>query len=162
MIEDRKAELRAEIARREHELARLDALPDFDALADGTVAALMVTLGRSQPYTFIGFKTRGQWYLTGKRSPNGVTSDELAGWLETGGRRLETWAVVAEIETVAVSAAAVNLGALLSGAFAGALREDRNGGLIAADEEAFPGARVPRYRDVCMVPDCGCSGRSHP
>lgn len=32
MIEDRKAELRAEIARRERELAKLDALPDRTGL----------------------------------------------------------------------------------------------------------------------------------
>ena len=119
MIEDRKAELRREIQRREHELAKLDALPNFEELVDGTVAALMVTLGRSRPYTFIAFKTRGRWYLTGQGSPNAVSSDELAEWLVTGGRRLETWAVVAEIETVTVGVP-VDLGVLLSGAFAGA------------------------------------------
>lgn len=112
MIEDRKAELRAEIARRERELAKLDALPDFEGLVDGTVVALMVNLGRSRPYTFIGFKTRGRWYLTGQRSPNGATSDELAEWLVSSGRRLETVAVLAEIETVSVSA--VDLGALMA------------------------------------------------
>jgi hypothetical protein len=111
MIEDRKTELRTEIARRERELAKLDALPDFEELVDGTVVALMVTLGRSRPYTFIGYKTRGLWYLTGSRSPNGVSSDALAEWLVSSGRRLETMAVLAEIETTTISA--VDLGAIL-------------------------------------------------
>lgn len=138
MIEDRKAELRAEIARRERELAKLDALPDFGELVDGTVVALMVTLGRSRPYTFIGFKTRDRWYLTGQRSPNGATSDELAEWLVSSGRRLEAATVLAEIETVSVSA--VDLGALLE-----SVREYE-----------------PRRSGVCMVPGCGCTGRAHP
>lgn len=133
MINDRKAALREEIDRRERELARLDALPDFEELVDGTVMALMITLGRSQPYTFIGYKTRGMWYLTGTRSPNGVSSDALAEWLVSQGRRLVTAAVLAEIETV--TAVGVDLGALL----AGMRRSDPNGGLTAADEEAFDG-----------------------
>jgi hypothetical protein len=120
MIEDRKAELRAEIARRERELAKLDALPDFEELADGTVAALYVTLGRSRPYVFIAYKVRDRWYLTGRNSPNGASSDELAEWLVSSGRRLEAAAVLAEIETVTVGLSAVDLGALLAGARAGA------------------------------------------
>ena len=133
MIESRKAELRAEITRRERELAKLDALPDFEALVDGTVAALFVTLGRSRPYTFVAYKARDRWYLTGQRSPNAASSDELAEWLVTGGRRLETMAVLAEIETMSVSA--VDLGALLGMA----AQRVRNGGLITADEQAFDG-----------------------
>lgn len=112
VIENRKAELRSEIARRERELAKLDALPDFEELVDGTVVALSITLGRSRPYVFIGYKTRGLWYLTGSRSPNGVSSDALAEWLVSSGRRLETVSVLAEIQTVSVSA--VDLGALMA------------------------------------------------
>jgi hypothetical protein len=118
MIEDRKAELRAEIARRERELAKLDALPDFEALVDGTVVALSLTLGR-RPYVYIGYKARERWYLTGRNSPNGVSSDELAEWLVTSGRRLVSAAVLAEIETVELGVAAVDLGALLDAAACG-------------------------------------------
>lgn len=122
MIEDRKAELRAEIARRERELAKLDALPDFGELVDGTVMALNVTLGRSRPYVYIAYKARDRWYLTGERSPNRATSDELAEWLVSQGRRLEAAVVLAEIETVTVGVSAVDLSALLSAA--------RNGGEV--------------------------------
>lgn len=120
-IEDRKARLRAEIerdrraaeaalARKTRELEKLDALPDFEELADGTVAALFVTLGRSRPYIVVAFRNRGLWYLTGETSPNGVSSDALAEWLSTSGRCLVSAAVLAEIETVTPS---VDLGALL-------------------------------------------------
>lgn len=121
-IEDRKAELRREIERKTKELEKLDALPDFEELADGTVAALFVTLGRSRPYTYVAYRTRGLWYLTGSRSPNGVSSDALAEWLSTSGRRLVSAAVLAEIETVTV-APSVDLGALLAGMVGGSFED---------------------------------------
>lgn len=137
MIEDRKAELRREIERRERELAKLDALPDFEPLVDGTVMAMSVTLGGSRPYTYIGYKARDQWYVTGKRSPNGVTSDELAEWLVTGGRRLVTAAVIAEIETVTVGVAVVDL----EEALLASLR----------DRSVRPDGHIPAYRDPAFM-----------
>lgn len=136
MINDRKAELRAEIARRERELAKLDALPDFEELANGSIVALSLTLGRSRPYTFIGYKARDLWYLTGRNSPNGVSSDALAEWLVSQGRRLEAAAVLAEIEAVTVD---VDLGALLD-----SVQEYRSREII-----------------YCELPDCYCNGMAH-
>jgi hypothetical protein len=140
MIEDKKAALRAEIARRERELAKLDALPDFETLVDGTVAALFVTLGRSRPYVFIAYKTRDLWYLTGKRSPDGVSSDALAEWLTTQGRRLESVAVLAEVGVENLDVA-VDLAVLLDGIQERPVRRVANGGLIASDEDAY-GERI--------------------
>jgi hypothetical protein len=128
MINSRKAMLReeiaeleaaaeAELARKRRELERLESLPDFGALVDGTVLALTVTYGRSRPYVVVGYKTGGKWYLTGERSPNGIDSEELASWLTTSGRRLGTAAVLAEIETVTVGA--IDLGAALFSALLG-------------------------------------------
>ena len=122
MISSRKEALREEIAeleraaeieleRKRRELNRLESLPDFSALVDGTVVALTVTYGRSRPYVVVGYKTNGKWYLTGERSPNGVDSEELAYWLTTSGRRLGTAAVLAEIETVTMGT--IDLGGLL-------------------------------------------------
>ena len=107
---ERAAEL--ELARKRRELERLENLPDFGALVDGTVVAFTVTYGRSRPYVVVGYKTQDKWYLTGERSPNGVDSEELATWLTTGGRRLGTAAVLAEIETVTVGT--IDLGDLMS------------------------------------------------
>ena len=107
---ERAAEL--ELARKRRELERLEALPDFGALVDGTVLAMTVTYGRSRPYVVIGYKVEGKWYLTGERSPNGVDSDNLANWLASSGRRLGTAAVLAEIETVTVGT--IDLGDLMS------------------------------------------------
>jgi hypothetical protein len=101
-IEDLERAAELELARKRRELARLEAMPDFGALVDGTVVALTVTYGRSRPYVVVGYKANGKWYLTGERSPNGVDSEELAHWLTTSGRRLGTAAVLAEIETVTV------------------------------------------------------------
>jgi hypothetical protein len=121
-IERRKADLRAEIetaraalesdlARKERYLAALENMPPFEDLANGTVMALVVTYGRSRPYVVIGYKVRGLWYATGDKSPNGVSSDSLAEWLVSSGRRLERAEVLAEIEAVTLSV--VDLGALL-------------------------------------------------
>lgn len=122
MISSRKEALREEIveleraaeielARKRQELNRLENLPDFGALVNGTVVAFTVTYGRSRPYVVVGYKVRDLWYLTGEKSPNGVDSEDLANWLTTGGRRLGTAAVLAEIETVTVGT--IDLGAAL-------------------------------------------------
>ncbi len=123
-IEERKVRLRqeieatrqateAELARKERHLASLEAMPDFGELVDGTVAALTVRYGRSRPYVVIAYKVDGRWFLTGERSPNGVSSGELATWLVTQGRGLYRVDVLAEVEAVQV--ATVDLGALLMG-----------------------------------------------
>lgn len=126
-LEDRKAALRREIelaeaerARRvvgaTRELEKLNSLPDFGELAEGTVAALVITYGRSRPYVVIAYKANGNWHLTGERSPNRISSEELAVWLTTQGRTLVSATVLAEIEAVTYEVgpvAAVDLGALL-------------------------------------------------
>lgn len=101
MIEEKKQNLRDEISRRERELARLEALPDLEDVADGTVMALAITYGwraPSRPYVVIGYKVQGLWNLTGEKSPNGVTSDALAEWLSTAGRTLVSARELALIE----------------------------------------------------------------
>lgn len=95
-LENRKEELRKEIERKARYLASLDAMPDFEELVDGTVVGLLVTLGRSRPYAYIAYKAAGSWFLTGSNSPNKVSSDDLAEWLVTGGRRLAFAGVLAE------------------------------------------------------------------
>lgn len=96
----RREVLKRRIEAAERELAKLDALPDFAAQADGTVMALAVTHGPSHPYTYIAFRTAGRWFLTGAKGPNGVSSAELEDWLTTQGRRLRAFEFVAEIELV--------------------------------------------------------------
>jgi hypothetical protein len=95
-LAERKAELAQIRDRAAKELAKLDALPDFEELADGSIVAMTITYGPSRPYGVVAYKTGGHWFLTGKNSPNKISSDELAGWLATGGRRLQAATVVAE------------------------------------------------------------------
>jgi hypothetical protein len=113
-IEKRKADLEREIARKARHLEALRAMPDFGELADGTVLALAVTLGRSKPYTYIGLKAADAWYLTGKNSPNGVSSDDLAEWLMSSGRLLVTAEVMGEVNTFSTArTVVVDLGPML-------------------------------------------------
>jgi hypothetical protein len=126
-LEDRKAALRKEIERKERYLESLEAMPDFDGLADGSIVALTVTYGASRPYPVVAYKGGEGWFLTGAKSPNGITGDELSEWLMSQGRHLRSATVVAEF-TLEPVAPAFDLGeAMLS-----AMRE-------------FPGRRVGFY-----------------
>jgi hypothetical protein len=112
-IEDTRSAVETELARKERYLAELEAMPEFADCPDGSVLALVIRWGngRSRPYVVIGYKVGDQWFLTGKNSPNGISSGELATWLMTGSRRLERVEILAEVQAVQVSM--VDLGALL-------------------------------------------------
>lgn len=128
-IEKRKAELERDIARKTRHLEALKAMPDFEALEDGIVLTLVVTLGRSKPYTYIAFRTSGVWYLTGKLSPNGVSSADLAEWLVSQGRMLVSASVLGQIENDP-AVVLVDLGSLLDEMLGGLLergKADRRG-----------------------------------
>lgn len=103
-VANRKAELEAAIELARRELDRLDALPDFEELVEGSVVGLLVSYGPSRPYPVIAFKAGGLWHLTGKNSPNKIDSDALAEWLVTGGRRLRMAAILAEFGVERVEA----------------------------------------------------------
>ena len=109
-IEELETAAEMELNRKRAELARLEAMPDFGELVDGSVVGLTVTYGRSRPYTVIAYKTRSEWFLTGAKSPNGIDSDELASWLSTQGRRLGSAVVLAEFGVMPLST--IDLGAL--------------------------------------------------
>lgn len=112
-LEQRKAEIRREIERKARYLESLEAMPDLDALADGTVLGLVVTYGPSRPYPVVAYKAGGTWHLTGERSPNKISSDDLAEWLMSGGRHLRVAQLLAEFEVGTVPT--IDLGALLDG-----------------------------------------------
>lgn len=161
MIEGRKTRLRREISRRERELERLESLPDFDALAIGTVVALFISQGRSRILDVcIGYKTRyknrgHRWFLTG-HNPEGSSSDELADWLTSAGRRLENMTVLAEIGPVP---GLMDLGSLLADEiFADSDVTAVDLGALLASVQEYP----RRGSRSCMIPDCGCSGEEHP
>ena len=116
-LEDRKAELRRDIERKARYLESLEAMPDLGELADGTVLGLVVTYGPSRAYPVIAYKAGGTWHLTGERSPNKVSSDDLAEWLMSGGRHLRLAQVLAEFEVGTMPT--VDLTALLLGGLGG-------------------------------------------
>jgi hypothetical protein len=110
-LESRKAEIRRDIERKAQYLESLEAMPDLEELADGTVLGLVVTYGPSRPYPVVAYKAGGTWHLTGERSPNKISSDDLAEWLMSGGRHLRAAQVLAEFEVESVSV--FDLGAAL-------------------------------------------------
>ena len=114
-LEQRKEELRRDIERKARYLETLEAMPDFGMLADGTVLGLIVTFGPSRGYPMIAYRVDGFWLVTGKRGPNGISSDELAEWLMSGGRHLRAAQVIAEfqVETLDVFDLGSALGSLL-------------------------------------------------
>jgi hypothetical protein len=116
-LEDRKEQLRKEIERKARYLETLEAMPDFEALVDGSIVAMAVTYGGSKPYPVIAYKHGDKWSVTGSRSPNAVSSDDLSEWLMSQGRHLRSAAVVAEFALEKV--APFDLG----GAILGAMRE---------------------------------------
>lgn len=131
-LEDRKAELRRDIERKARYLESLESMPDFGMLADGTVLGLVVTFGPSRGYPMIAYKVDGFWFVTGKRGPDGATSDALAEWLMSGGRHLRAAQVIAEfaVETVEVFDLGAALGGLLD-----SLSERRRGSEWKAQAE---------------------------
>jgi hypothetical protein len=110
-LESRKAEIRRDIERKARYLESLEAMPDLEELADGTVLGLVVTYGPSRPYPVVAYKVGGTWHLTGERSPNKISSDDLAEWLMSGGRHLRAAQVLAEFEVETVQV--FDLGAAL-------------------------------------------------
>lgn len=114
MLESKKEELRREIARRERELEKLETLPDLDEVEDGSVLALFVTHGSSEPYTYVAYRTVGKFYLTGKTAPNGVSAEVLGNWLTTSGRRLVAAVRIGSVTTEVIGEqAAFDLGEAL-------------------------------------------------
>jgi hypothetical protein len=95
-LERDEAALRRRIERKERYLESLDAMPDFDAMGDGTILAMTVTYGASKPYPVVAYNGGGKWYLTGEKSPNGISGDDLAEWLMSGGRHLRSSQPIAE------------------------------------------------------------------
>jgi hypothetical protein len=95
-LEDRKEQIRKEIARKERYLETLEAMPDFEALNDGSIVAMAVTYASSKPYAVIAYKHGEKWSVTGSRSPDAVSSDHLSEWLMSQGRHLRSATVVAE------------------------------------------------------------------
>lgn len=114
-IKERKAGLKRQIEMKERKLAELDSLPDFDALEEGTVLAMAITVSQNRAQTYIGLKSGGRWLLTGDNRPGGLTPEGLADWLTTGTRKLEEAQVLAIVDTGVEEAPVVDLGPMLDG-----------------------------------------------
>jgi hypothetical protein len=101
-LERDEAALRRRIERKERYLETLEAMPEFDLMADGSIVTMTVTYGTSRPYPVVAYNGGGKWFLTGDKSPNGITGDELAEWLMSGGRHLRSAQLIAEFTVAPV------------------------------------------------------------
>jgi hypothetical protein len=122
----------AERVAAEKELEKLNALPDFEAMADGTVFPTVVRLGGRAPYTYVGFKTKGRFYFTGATGPNGVGVDEVQRWLTRAGRTLVAFQ---ELAVVQVDTSLVGDVFDIAAALADGMRQ-ANAGLAAMFDES--------------------------
>jgi hypothetical protein len=141
----RKDLLRARIAMAERELARLESLPDFDGMPEGTVLLVMLG-GRRRPVPCVGIKRGGLWTFTDAADfrASRVGGDRLAELLTGPGITVTDVVNLAVVETVDP---VVDLGAMLLDSIQEYVRPPRGG---------------IRYPNVCQVPDCGCVGMAHP
>lgn len=77
--------LAGKLARREQQLAHLARYPDEDPCADGAVLRFTKKFPDGEHrYTYVATRVDGLWYLTGERSPQGVTWEKLVGFMGLG------------------------------------------------------------------------------
>lgn len=126
----------------ERELEELDALPDFEAMAAGTVLALTVQIRRlhsfapDQPVPVIALKDgRGRWHVTGYSGA--MDSGRLVDWLTEDGRRLIGAMELAVLEQVKVQ-------------------------VVHLDQQLLDLLQdTPRVSEFCELPNCYCDGDAH-
>lgn len=79
------AVLARKLARREEQVKHLERYPTTDEFADGTILRFTKTFpDGDQCYPYIALKTQDLWYLTGKRSPQGITWQKLVEFMGLG------------------------------------------------------------------------------
>jgi hypothetical protein len=174
MMAGKRDELVRQIRQAEAELERLDALPDFGAMADGTVIYLAVTNTGSRPVPYVGLKRATGWSFT--NGPSDISADQVAEWLTGRYRKVVAAVALAEIEMVSP---VVDLGAALlesiqefgsrrrgpSQAEVRAMYRHAPDDVLSDYERSTADLREDGYifpfSPVCMLPDCGCSGSAH-
>lgn len=111
----RKDEIRQQIAKLGRELERLEALPDGDAMANGTVVAVGISYPGGRLYHFVGLKAGGHWYFTGRNAPQQASWDNVMDWLTSGTRRVVAFAELARINVdTSAPSPVLDLGGLLA------------------------------------------------
>jgi hypothetical protein len=84
-LEEAVTALAAQLDRRTKQLAHLDRFPESDPFADGDVIAFERNFPHGdQRYSYAAQRADGLWYVTGAKSPNGVSWDKLVDWMGLG------------------------------------------------------------------------------
>lgn len=73
---------------------------------DGTVVRFRVRFASSRvKYSYAAIRARGLWWVTGSKSPQGLSWEEFTDWLMTVGKvtKFERWPKTSKKETLGVS-----------------------------------------------------------
>lgn len=84
-LEEAVTQLAGQLARRTQQLEHLDRYPAADPFENGDVLQFDRKFPASDAsYSYVAHKADERWYLTGGRSPQGVTWDELVSFMGLG------------------------------------------------------------------------------
>lgn len=79
------AVIAAKLARREEQLAKLAKYPEDEPFTDGAILRFEKKFPNSpQRYSYIAMRADGAWYVTGGRSPQGITWEQLVDFMGLG------------------------------------------------------------------------------
>lgn len=78
--------LAAQRAHREAQLEKLKMFPEEDPFGDGTFLTFEKNFPSNpdQKYTYMATRAGGLWYVTGKKTPQGVTWEHFVNWMGLG------------------------------------------------------------------------------
>lgn len=78
--------LAGKLSRRQEQLKHLERFPDEDPFADGTTLIFQKGFPSNPDtkYAYSAVRADGLWYVTGNRSPQGITWDEFVNWMGLG------------------------------------------------------------------------------
>lgn len=78
--------LAGKLSRRQEQLKHLERFPDEDPFVDGTTLIFQKSFPSNpdQKYSYSAVRADGLWYVTGARSPQGLTWDAFISWMGLG------------------------------------------------------------------------------
>lgn len=79
------AELASQLSKRTKQLEQLKMFPEKDPFVDGDVITFHKKFPNGEKlFSYAAQRTDGLWYITGNRSPQGITWDKFVNWMGLG------------------------------------------------------------------------------
>lgn len=85
-LEEALTVISGQLARRTKQLEHLKRFPEVDPFTDGTVLQFEKSFPNTPDnhYSYVAHRANGYWYLTGERSPQRITWEQLVSWMGLG------------------------------------------------------------------------------